>query len=422
MSRTAHTRPAPLRRLRRTAAGGLGALLMTAVLSACGSGTTNDDTTLAAASASQAGQAAPAASGSTRTSGNSLAVTDDEAGVALRGCPAAMDQKAAQDASVTCLPMERLRTGTSVTMRCWTDSQGEYSVPEGFSSPRWFYVTDVDGPHPGWSGYVYSDLVDDQIVTPACTPQILARYPFHPHPDPEPVVLRITGSCTTEGGTLSSTSSGFEPGGEYYISASYPDGTDYPLDKDTTTARQDGSVPWSWTCAGDPAGTYTTRIGTMDGRVSTDPVHFTIGAPAPEPTQHTSATPAPKKPPVPTNPPAPVTVQVTVSNLVTNGATRMREDDEPAYLSTRTVGSCRLNGCEVDGTEMSSGAVATAVCQLQGDRITNGQDNSAVDDGNPGLYSSARWYRIRWADGREGYLSEVWLRASDRGGKGLPGC
>jgi hypothetical protein len=370
------------------------------------------------------------ASGITRTFGNSLAVADDPAGVALRGCPAAIpDQKAAQETSVTCLPMERLRTGTAVTMRCWTDSEGQYAVPDGFTSPRWFYVTDVDGPHPGWSGYVYSDLVHDQISTLACTPQILARYPFYPQPDPEPLLLRITGSCTTSGGTLSATSSGFAPGVEYYISASYPNGSEYRLDRDATTAREDGSVPWSWPCAGDPAGTYTTEIATMDGRLSTGPVHFTIGAPAPQPTARNTpgtSTPAPTTTPEssrqPTQAPAPVTVRVTVANLVTNGATQMREDDEPAYLSTRTVGSRRLHGCKIDGTEMSSGAVATALCQLQGDRITNGQDNNAVDDQNPGLYSSSLWYKIHWTGGREGYLSEVWLRPSDRGGKGLPGC
>ncbi len=419
MARPTHVLSTSRRSLHRTAAG-LGALFMTVVLSACGSDTLNDDAAPVAVSALQG---APGASSSPPASEHSVAVTDDPAGVALRGCPAAMDQKAVQNASVTCLPMERLRTGTRIAMRCWTDSRGEYAVPKGFSSPRWFYVTELDGPHPGWSGYVYSELVGDQTVTPVCTPQILARYPFHPHPDPEPVLLQITGSCTTDGGALSATSSGFEPGLEYYVSASYPDGRDYPLDKDTTTARADGSVPWSWPCAGDPAGTYTTQIGTMDGRVSTGPVQFTVGAPAAEPPVHRRSTPpAPTKPPAPPTSRPPSTVLLTVQNLVTNGATLMREDDERAYLSTRTVASCRLHGCKADGTEMSSGAVARAVCQVQGDRITNGQDDSAVDDHNPGLYSSSRWYRVRRADDREGYLSEVWVRPSDREGRGLPVC
>jgi len=410
MPRTEKTRTASRMRLCRAVACGIGVLLLTVALTACGSDAARDDTALAAASTSQT---TPQPSTVARTSGNSLVVTGDPAGVALRGCPAAVpDQKAAQETSVTCLPLERLRTGTSITMRCWTDSESRYAVPEGFSSRRWFYVTDVDGPHPGWSGYVYSDLVDDQIVTPGCTPQILARHPFRPQPDSEPPVLRITGSCSSDGGMLSATSSGFTPGLEYTVSATYPGGTDYPLDKDVTTARQDGSVAWSWECAGDPAGTYTTEISTMDGRVSTGPIPFTIDRADPEPTN----TPDPSPSVVP------VRVQVTVSNLVTDGAGQMREDDEPAYLSSRTVGSCRLKHCEIDGTKMSSGAVADAVCQLLGDRITNGQNDSAVDDENPGLFSSARWYGIRWPDGRQGYLSEVFLEPSDRGGRRLPDC
>jgi hypothetical protein len=136
-------------------------------------------------------------------------------------------------------------------------------------------------------------------------------------------------------------------------------------------------------------------------------VSFTIGAAAstsapaliPSKTASTSAS-KPDQEPTPT-PTAPQPVTVTVSNLVTNGTKHMREDT-PAYLSTRTVGFCRKHGCKLDGTEMSSGFVARAVCRVVGDHITNGQDDNAIDDGNPGLHSSTLWYRIRWADGREG--------------------
>ncbi len=41
--------------------------------------------------------------------------------------------------------------------------------------------------------------------------------------------------------------------------------------------------------------------------------------------------------------PAPREIWSTVSNLVTNGATQMREDPSPAYLSTQTVNRCRSN-------------------------------------------------------------------------------
>jgi hypothetical protein len=117
----------------------------------------------------------------------------------------------------------------------------------------------------------------------------------------------------------------------------------------------------------------------------------------------------------------PSSVPIAVDNRVTNGASAMREDT-PAYLSTVTRNYCKRDGCALAGTDVGSGAWLTAECTSLGDRTTNGQDNSAVDDGNPGLYSSTRWYGIRWGDGRFGYISEVWIAASHRGGLGLRGC
>ena len=107
--------------------------------------------------------------------------------------------------------------------------------------------------------------------------------------------------------------------------------------------------------------------------------------------------------------------------MVTNGGTQMREDT-PAYLSTVTQNFCKRDGCALAGTDMGTGAQITAVCQAQGVRTTNGQDNNSVDNGNPGLFESTRWYGIRWGDGRFGYISEVWINAAHRGGLGLPGC
>ena len=126
--------------------------------------------------------------------------------------------------------------------------------------------------------------------------------------------------------------------------------------------------------------------------------------------------------PAPTTPPpAPATRQMVVDNRVTNGATAMREDS-PAYLSTVTRNFCKRDGCALAGTDMGSGATITAECTVAGDRTTNGQDNSAIDDGNPGLYSSTRWYGVRWGDARFGYISEVWIRSDFRGGLGLRSC
>lgn len=131
--------------------------------------------------------------------------------------------------------------------------------------------------------------------------------------------------------------------------------------------------------------------------------------------------PAPSPQPQPAPPPAPTTAALVVDNRVTNGSTAMREDT-PAYLSTVTRNFCKRDGCALGGTDVGSGNGLTAECTVIGDRTTNGQDNSTIDDGNAGLYSSTRWYGIRWGDGRFGYISEVWIRGQDRGGKGLRGC
>jgi hypothetical protein len=342
-------------------------------------------------------------------------------GAAMRGCPAAVDQTEAQQTSVTCLPIDRLANHTMVTMRCWVDATGSYAVPAGFLSPRWFYVTEVNGLHPGYSGYLYSGMIPpaQQVITPQCTDQILADYPFYgPRSSPAPLTLTIVGTCTTDGGTLTSRTSGFIPGTTYFIDATYPDGSAYPgLSAEPVTARPDGSVPWTWPCKGDPPGTYATSIGLGESPYFTGNIHFTIGQ-----------APGPSTPTSPTTPPSgdgssqPVTEQVTVYNEVTNGAISMREDTTPAYLSTVTHNYCRTNGCMLDGTEATTGATLTARCQVQGDRTTNGQDNSSFDDTNPGLFTSTLWYGITWPDGRFGYISEVWIDPTNRGGLSLPTC
>jgi hypothetical protein len=63
-----------------------------------------------------------------------------------------------------------------------------------------------------------------------------------------------------------------------------------------------------------------------------------------------------------------------------------------------------------------------AVCQTTGERTTNGHDTNPSDDANPELFSSNRYYGVRLTNGVFGYVSEVWIRAADRGGLGLPGC
>lgn len=122
------------------------------------------------------------------------------------------------------------------------------------------------------------------------------------------------------------------------------------------------------------------------------------------------------------DPPAPVSRVLTVDNRVTNGA-GMREDTTPARLTTQPWTFCGRRGCNIDGTERSSGQTySSAICQTTGERTTNGNDSDPSDDANPARFESTRYYGVRLADARFGYVSEVWIRATDRGGLGLPAC
>ncbi|MEX5720017.1 hypothetical protein [Geodermatophilus maliterrae] len=289
----------------------------------------------------------------------------------------------------------------------------------------------VDGAAAGERGWVWSDLVSKpQPVTDECDHIGHENEPAPP--PPPPLNLEIVGTCTTAGGTLTSSSANFTAGGEYNVAATYPDGQPYTNLDTTGTVNSDGSLPWEWSCEGDPAGTYTTYLVDLaTGRDVT--ATFTID-PAPEAPQAPQAPEAPSDPeaptsdpgnapgpgPAPAEPQAP-SEQVLIYNKVTNGSSEMREDS-PAYLSTTPTNHCSENGCALSGTDMNTGATATASCQTIGDRTTNGQDDSTVDDANPGLFTSDRWYGIRWSDGRFGYLAETWTDPADRGGQGLPQC
>lgn len=356
---------------------------------------------------------------------------------ALRTCPIGVDKPVGQNAwGLSCVVAVRLSAGTSITMRCWVDT---YAPSDG-PSRRWFAVTVASGPSTGEQGWVWSDLVDPQIPTPRCDAIGHEKDPA-PAPSPLPqLVFSVVGSCSSDGGTLFGKSSGFSPGGSYGVAAWYPDGRAYPGLRGTGTVDGDGSVAWTWPCAGDPSGTYGTELvdeatgaqvrasfTIAPGHAAPDVDRGTRGptAAAPSPDAPKAIPPvatAPRITPPPSNtPPAPTTRVLSVYNRVTNGASAMREDT-PAYLSTRPSIFCKRSGCAIPGTDVGTGARLTAVCWTSGDRTTNGQDNSAVDDRNPGLYTSTEWYRIMWTDGRQGYLSEVWLAPADRGDAGLPAC
>jgi hypothetical protein len=118
----------------------------------------------------------------------------------------------------------------------------------------------------------------------------------------------------------------------------------------------------------------------------------------------------------------PVRSILVVDNRVTNANT-MREDRTPVSLTSRPDVYCGSGNCNIAHTTRSSGQTYDgAVCQTTGKRTTNGNDGDPADDSNPYLFESTRYYGVRLGDRTFGFVSEVWLRAEDRGGLGLPGC
>ncbi len=113
---------------------------------------------------------------------------------------------------------------------------------------------------------------------------------------------------------------------------------------------------------------------------------------------------------------------IVVQNKVAIGPTALEEDDTPSYLSSRTVSRCATNGCKLDGTDVYSGAELTAYCQAKGEWLTNGDLGSDGIKQNAGLVASDLWYGVEWRDGRRGYISEVYIEPSYRGGLGLAAC
>lgn len=144
------------------------------------------------------------------------------------------------------------------------------------------------------------------------------------------------------------------------------------------------------------------------------------GRPGPAP----PADPVPADPltPPPPAPPAPARKVITVDNRVTNGMS-MSQDAIPLRLTTQPWIFCGTRGCNINGTERTSGQTYdAAVCQTTGERTTNGNDHDAADDANPELAESTRYYGVKLPNDTFGYTNEVWIRAADRGGLGLPAC
>jgi hypothetical protein len=123
------------------------------------------------------------------------------------------------------------------------------------------------------------------------------------------------------------------------------------------------------------------------------------------------------------SPPAVETRTVVVQNKVAIGEGQLVEDRTPSYLGERPVARCaNVPGCKIPGTDVGTGAMFVAVCQLTGESITNADLTSTSIGQNPNAAVSELWLGARAPDGRVGYISEVYLAPAYRGGLGLPLC
>jgi hypothetical protein len=113
---------------------------------------------------------------------------------------------------------------------------------------------------------------------------------------------------------------------------------------------------------------------------------------------------------------------IVVQNKIATGSRALTEDTTPVYLSSRPAAFCSEHGCEVPATTMWSGAVLHAICQSQGEQMTNANTSTAGIQNNPNTVLSTRWYLAQAHNGSIGYISEVYLTPSSRGGLGLPTC
>lgn len=108
---------------------------------------------------------------------------------------------------------------------------------------------------------------------------------------------------------------------------------------------------------------------------------------------------------------------VTIFNKVVLDENNMREDS-PSYLSKRTVNMCKKLGCAVTNTGYGTGDKVRALCKTTGEANTN----RFGDTPNKDNYDSTLWYLIVGPDGPVGYLSDVWINPTQRGGLKLPEC
>jgi hypothetical protein len=115
-------------------------------------------------------------------------------------------------------------------------------------------------------------------------------------------------------------------------------------------------------------------------------------------------------------------VIVVVQNEVAIGPARLAENPAPAYLSSRPVPSCSAQGCEVPRSQVLSGTILRATCQIRGATMTNKDLASPGIARNENGATSSLWYRCTLPNDAAGYLPQVYVAPAYRGGQGLPTC
>jgi hypothetical protein len=115
-------------------------------------------------------------------------------------------------------------------------------------------------------------------------------------------------------------------------------------------------------------------------------------------------------------------VIVVVQDKVAFGPAGLKENTAAAYLSGEPVSSCSANGCEIPRSQMWSGTILQATCQIRGARMTNEYLASPGITRNKNGITSSLWYRCVLPNGAAGYLPEIYVAPAYRGGQGLPTC
>jgi hypothetical protein len=113
---------------------------------------------------------------------------------------------------------------------------------------------------------------------------------------------------------------------------------------------------------------------------------------------------------------------VVVQDKLATGPSALIEAPNAAYLSREPIPGCATRGCEVPQTQMWSGTPLQAVCQIRGAMMTNEDRASAGIARNKGGITSSLWYECIFSSGARGYLSEVDVAPTYRGGLDLPAC